>query len=145
MHATKLRTPTIDDASAVAALSAELGYEVSTELVAARIASLQKRSDHYVMVAELDRALVGWIQVHTCESIESGFRAEIVGLVVGSSFRRIGIGKMLVEDAIRWSREHGADVLVVRSNVIREEGHQFYPSVGFEQTKTQAVYSMCLR
>ncbi|HEX2585615.1 MAG TPA: GNAT family N-acetyltransferase, partial [Steroidobacteraceae bacterium] len=133
------------DAPGIASLSNELGYEATAEMMAARITTLLKRDDHHLIVAVVDDEVAGWIHVCASTSLESGFRAEIVGLVVGSSFRRIGIGKMLVEDAIRWSREHGADVLVVRSNVIREESHQFYPSVGFEQTKTQAVYRMCLR
>jgi len=140
MHATKLRTPTIDDAVAVAALSAELGYEVTADVMATRIATVQRRNDHPLVVAVVDDEVAGWIQVHAYTSVESGFRAEIIGLVVGSSFRRIGIGKVLVEEAIRWSRECSADVLVVRSNIVRAESHQFYPSVGLELMKTQAVY-----
>lgn len=88
--------------------------------------------------------VAGWIQVHTYESLETGFRTEIVGLVVGATFRRRGIGRMLVEDAIEWSKAQGTLVVVVRSNVIRKESHQFYPSVGFEVAKTQAVYKISI-
>lgn len=141
----QLRAPSTADARSIAALSSELGYEVAPDSMADRVSALLGNRDHHIVVAEVDNEVAGWIQVHAFHFLESGFRAEIVGLVVGAKFRRIGIGRLLVNDAIRWSVSCGAEALVVRSNVVRKESHQFYPSVGFELAKTQAVYRKQLR
>jgi len=113
--------------------------------MAARIATLTEHSDHHLTVAVVNDEIAGWIQVHRYQSLESGLRAEIIGLVVSARFRRKGIGRLLIDDAINWSRLQSVEALVVRSNVARHESHQFYPSVGFELTKTQGVYRMKLR
>jgi GNAT superfamily N-acetyltransferase len=140
-----VRAPSVTDAQSIALLSAELGYEAATEAMSSRIARLLRDSDHHLVVADADSQVAGWMQVHAYESLESGFRTEIIGLVVGSQFRRCGIGRLLVQEAINWSKALGADVLVVRSNVIRQESHQFYPAVGFDLIKTQAIYRLRLR
>ena len=139
-----LRSPTIADAESIASFSDELGHIVDTDVMARRIADLNDHDDNHIVVAEVDKQISGWIQVHACEFLVSGFRSEIVGLVVDSKFRRRGIGRLLVENAIKWSTEHGASLMVVRSNVVRKESHEFYPSVGFELFKTQAVYRRVL-
>jgi 4-amino-4-deoxy-L-arabinose transferase-like glycosyltransferase len=72
--------------------------------------------------------------------LESGYRVEIVGLIVGQGCRRRGIGRALVQKAERWALEIGSQVLVVRSNTKRVESHDFYAALDFNATKTQAVY-----
>ncbi|MES1196301.1 MAG: GNAT family N-acetyltransferase [Steroidobacter sp.] len=139
------RKPTIADAPLIASLSDELGYAVDSMVMAKRLMNLIDHPDCHLVLVESDGEVAGWIQVHAYESLESGFRTEIVGLVVGSRFRRKGIGRLLVDDAIKWSKMQGAEAVVVRSNVVRKESHQFYPSVGFKPMKTQAVYRKLLR
>src|SRR4051812_7632663 len=110
-----LRTPALADAQSIAALSSELGYEVPPSAMAARIEKLTEHSDHRLVVAVVSNEIAGWSQVHAYESLESGYRAEIVGLVVGAKFRRNGIGRLLIEDAISWSSSRHAEALIVRS------------------------------
>ena len=99
------------------------------------------RPDYLVAVAELaDGHLCGWLQAHSSETLESGFRVEIVGLVTSKATRRRGIGRLLVEYAESWAARLGATTLVVRSNVKREESHAFYAALGYDRTKTQHVY-----
>ena len=135
-----IRLPTVDDALVIAQLSGELGYPTNAEVMAKRLSGLLLRDDHHLRVAEIDGHIAGWIQTHVSASLESGCRAEIVGLVVAARFRRNGVGRALLNDAIKWSTVRGVDALVVRSNVVREESHQFYPSMGFTSTKTQVAY-----
>lgn len=133
------------DATAIAGLVAELGYEAGQEEVQSRLARLKGRDDQMVVVAIKENRIVGWIQAHASEVLESGFRAEIVGLVVSQSFRRSGVGRSLVSRAEQWAVEIGAAVLVVRSNTKRVESHSFYPVLGFTLSKTQAVYRKYLK
>ena len=73
--------------------------------------------------------------------LESGERAEIVGLIVTSSARRSGTGLALVKAAEKWAVEQGMPSISVRSNVARVESHPFYERLGYVRTKTQHAYA----
>jgi GNAT superfamily N-acetyltransferase len=135
-----IRKAVPSDAPAIAALTKELGYSATPEEVRGRLTRLLGLADHHIAVAVADGEVAGWLQATTAEVIESGFRAEIVGLVVSEKFRRLGIGRMLVEDALDWATAEGTTKLLVRSNVKRAESHIFYQALGFQLSKTQGVY-----
>lgn len=133
------------DATAIAELVAELGYPRDAAAVCERLERMLVRDDHFVLVAELEGNIVAWMQAHASDVLESGFRVEIVGLVVSAACRRRGVGRKLVVEAERWAAGIGAKAIVVRSNTQRTESHQFYPALGFALSKTQAVYRKALR
>jgi GNAT superfamily N-acetyltransferase len=137
----KLRPATADDASAIAMLTAELGYPAKPELMRARIGAVTGSGNDLLLVA-IDSAdqVAGWIQAHASHVLESGFRVAIVGLVVSAKARRCGIGRALVAAVERWAAGLGAKSLVVQSNVTRADSHLFYPALGFITAKTQHVY-----
>jgi GNAT superfamily N-acetyltransferase len=129
------------DAEMIARLAGELGYPVEIEAMHARLVKVLERGDHLVLVAQDGQGqLRGWLQAHVSDVLESGFRVEIMGLIVSGRMRRHGAGRLLVEAAERWAREVGARAIVVRSNVNRQESHAFYPALGYTNTKTQTVY-----
>jgi GNAT superfamily N-acetyltransferase len=106
-----------------------------------RLSRLVGRSDYLVAVAQSDNGeICGWLQAHSSEALESGFRVEIVGLVTAKQMRLLGIGRLLVEYAESWASRMGAPAIVVRSNVKRAESHGFYVALGYANTKTQNVY-----
>ncbi len=142
--AVAIRKATVADAAAVAHLTSELGYSAEPPAIATRLARIGARADQVVFVAMVDGTVGGWIQVCASDALESGFRAEIVGLIVGRGFRRRGVGRQLVDRATQWARRVGAEAVVVRSNTVRQESHRFYPALGFAAVKTQAVYSKLL-
>lgn len=135
-----IREAALTDADAIAALSCELGYAATPAAAAERLARILGQPDQRACVAVVDGRVVGWAQAHATTILESGFRAEIVGLIVGDAARRRGVGRALVHELERWAAEIGATSLVVRSNVSRVESHRFYPALGYELTKTQSVY-----
>jgi predicted N-acetyltransferase YhbS len=138
---TTIRTATTDDVDAIAELTRQLGYAADAPEMHARLARMLARSDQLIVVAETeDRRVVGWLHATTSEVVESGLRAEIAGLVVADCARRQGIGRLLVAHAEQWAAAQGAPVMVVRSNLKRVESHAFYPSLGYTNTKNQAVY-----
>jgi Zn-dependent peptidase ImmA (M78 family) len=65
-----------------------------------------------VLVAVLEEKVAGWLHAHASEALESGFRAEIVGLVVSEGYRRRGVGRVLVQHAEQWARDIGAEAIV---------------------------------
>ena len=135
-----IRAALPSDAIEIARLTAELGYAATPHEIAERLSRVTDRSKQAVYVALLDDRIAGWVQAQASEVLESGFRVEIVGLIVSGDFRRRGVGRRLVEAAERWAIECGAPALVVRSNAQRVESHRFYPALGFTATKTQTVY-----
>ncbi len=128
------------DATPIANLTGELGYEATADIISQRLARLLARSDQRVYVALFEGKVAGWIQAHASEILETGLRVEIVGLVVSSDFRRRGLGRELVRHIETWSGSIGAGTVVVRSNLTRQESHVFYRALGYECVKTQAVF-----
>ena len=130
---------------AIARLSETLGYKASEGATRERLRSILLLSSELMLVAvDANERIVGWLQAHASHVIESGFRVEIVGLVVDPTIRRAGVGRSLVQEAERWARSLGAPLIVVRSNVLRVESHAFYPALGYASTKTQSVYRKSL-
>jgi len=139
-----LRNANSGDAADLARLTCELGYAGSADLMRRRLARITTQPDQMLLVAILDERMAGWLQAHASVSLELGYVAEITGLIVEASTRRRGIGRALVERAERWASELGAEALLVRSNVQREESHDFYRALGFDTVKKQAVYQKIL-
>jgi GNAT superfamily N-acetyltransferase len=135
-----IRNACASDSAEIAELTAQLGYAADPEATSLRLAKIDGRDDHLAVVAVLDGKTVGWLHAHASVALESGFRAEIVGMVVSEGCRRRGVGRCLVRRAEQWALEKGARVLVVRSNMKRVESHGFYPALGFSTSKTQTVY-----
>ncbi|MDI9246567.1 GNAT family N-acetyltransferase [Marinobacter sp. CHS3-4] len=119
----------------------EWGYSVSEPETLEWLKASANSSNHQLFVAVSDDSVLGWIAVEKRLSLGQGFISEITGLVVRSSHRRSGIGLLLVNAAEDWSRNLGLTRVLVRSNVRRLESHKFYPSIGFDLTKTTNVYT----
>ena len=137
----QLRPAREGDAAAISELIGQLGYSADAALTRQRLTRILGRADHIVLVAAMsDGAICGWLHAHAADALESGFRVEIVGLVVAQAARRKGVGQRLVEQAERWAISLGAEAIVVRSNIKRTESHAFYPALGYSEAKTQKVY-----
>lgn len=136
----EIRRARIVDAGEMARLAGELGYPMSTEEMARRLAVLLPSERHHVVVAADAERLLGWTHVEHRSSLEGGDRAELMGLVVDSTARRHGLGRRLLDVAETWTVARGLSSLTVRSNVARELSHPFYESLGYSRAKTQHVY-----
>jgi GNAT superfamily N-acetyltransferase len=135
-----LRPATEKDAPSIAKLTRELGYPATALEIRRRIKDILASDHDLLVVAEESSRVAGWFQAHASVAVESGFRVEIVGLVVSSAARRRGVGRALVAEAERWAARQGAETVVVRSNQQRVESHAFYPALGYKVAKTQMVY-----
>jgi len=136
----RLRPAALKDALALATLAEELGYASRPAVLRKRLMNILERADHLVAVAEKGKEISGWIHAHSFVALESGFRVEILGLIVGKNARRLGLGGLLVAEAEAWAARIRAEAVTVRSNLKRVESHAFYPALGFTKVKMQAVY-----
>ena len=139
----RLAAPT--DAAEIARLTTLLGYPSSTEEIAERLKLLLPSARYFIAVAESSSSLAGWVAAERRVLLESGERAELVGLIVEPDLRRSGIGRALVRAAEDWVVTQHLDVISVRSNVARPESHPFYESLGYTRRKTQHAYAKELR
>src|SRR5256885_14911310 len=94
----RIRAPRAADAERLGALNRQLGYATETEELVARIDRLSELDEHFVAVAEIDGTVVGWVQAEHRFSMETGDKAELVGLIVGAEARRSGVGGLLVQE-----------------------------------------------
>ncbi len=138
----QIRQADLSDVESIVSLALQLGYPTTSEAMKSRLERLRENVDHVILVAELtSHEVVGWVHVSSRVSFLDEPIAEIGGLVVDQNHRRRGIGRKLIQAAERWARSKGYSKVVVRSNVVRPEAHEFYPSVGYQLSKTSRVYT----
>ena len=138
-----LRKARLTDAPQLASLSAELGYPVELVELRARLRQVLKEPGHVVFVAN-DREPIGWIHACLNRSLEGGTFVEIVGLVVASHRRKMGIGAQLVSIVEEWARKKRSSRIRVRTNVLRREAPLFYLTLGYVSKKKQEVFEKAL-
>jgi GNAT superfamily N-acetyltransferase len=138
---TTIRSARGTDASAIAALSGELGYPATSEEIGARLIAIDGTHTACVLVAERAQGVVvGWVHVARAAHLTHDAEAEILGLIVAAVSRGAGIGAELLRIAEQWARSQGAARLGVRSRLERERAHRFYERAGYRRLKTQAVF-----
>jgi GNAT superfamily N-acetyltransferase len=138
---TAVRAARLEDASAIAEMSGELGYPATPELVERRLALLLADRSQCVLVAEhADRGIIGWAHAAEQVVLESGTRCELLGLVVTAAERGAGAGRALVSAVEAWAAARGIPVVSLRCNIIRSTAHAFYAELGYEAAKTQLAF-----
>lgn len=136
-----LRPATVLDALRIAALSDVLGYPNAPAAIAERLQRLLPSDSDLILVATVPPdEVIGWVHANAQDLLDSGRRAEILGLVVDPAWQGRGAGRSLVEAVEAWARAKGLPTLAVRSNVVRAQSHPFYERLGFSRVKTQHSY-----
>lgn len=138
------RQAQLQDATSIAELSIQLGYKSSIAETQARLEEILRHADHCIFVVMNEDTLVAWVHGFVSYRLESNSFVEIGGLVVDENYRRKGIGKLLVQEVMDWSRNNHCLKVRVRCNRVREETHVFYKHLGFEETKEQKVFDLKL-
>ncbi len=141
----RIRTATSADSSAVSALCAELGYDQGEPFYRDRLAALETVTDHAVFLLLDGDEPVGCVHVCDAMSLVDRPRAEVHSLVVLSSLRGQGLGRMLMGEAERWAEGRGLGKIRLGARVQREGAHRFYERMGFALTKEHRIYEKELR
>ena len=108
----EVRLCTTEDAAAVSALLAELGYEVPPEAAAERMRRLNETASDPTFIAGEDGQPLGLIALHRCHMIQ--YRPPVVritALVVHHQARRRGIGRLLIDHALGWAEQRGCQLV----------------------------------
>lgn len=132
-----LRRAELSDNAALARLIGQLGYEVTADEVAQRLAMMQAEG-RVVLVAELDGRVVGCLSTAIMHVLH---RPAPVGrismMVVDEALRGRGIGAALVRAAERFLAERGCYMVEVTSHMRRTGAHRFYERLGYEHTSVR--------
>jgi len=136
-----IRRASLDDATAIATLSDQLGYPSTERVVRACLSDLVKDGEHAVFIANgAANAVVGWIHVFRTKRVFTRSFAELGGMIVDEHCRGEGIGTQLLQAAEEWAQGASCSVIRIRTNVVRDQAHQFYQGLGYSLAKSQKVF-----
>jgi len=105
-------------------------------------AILDSENAHLFVLQGTDDIPVGTLSVGIYRT-PTGCKAWIEDIVVDHEFRGLGYGKKLVEFAIAFIGNSGADTISLTSNPSRIAANQLYQTLGFERYETN-IYKMRL-
>ncbi|UZJ78684.1 GNAT family N-acetyltransferase [Fictibacillus sp. KU28468] len=135
-----IRQATLEDISALASLSLQLGYTGDTTEIITRLEKIIIQKNAALFVQEVNGTIAGWVHVYGKTLLQMEY-CEIGGLVVDESQRRLGVGKELMKRCETWALENGYDQIRLRSGAERKEAHRFYENIGYECVKKQEVFT----
>lgn len=125
-----------EDIPALAGLMGELGYPTSESEMQTRMDELNATGSNMTLIAECNGLVAGVLGMSKSLYWEqNGFYFKIQALVVSADFRRMGIGKALMEKAESRAKKLGARHISLTSSISdeRKSAHLFYPSLGYER------------
>ena len=133
----KIRNAKPSDAPRLVELFGFLGHPIDEKPLRRNLAALKKAGDA-VLVATLGNEIVGVCGVGRRTVIHRDAPlGRITALVVAKETQGHGIGRMLVEAAEKWMRDHGCKLVEVTSNDRRTQAHAFYRHLGYERTSVR--------
>jgi len=136
-----IREAVIADSEALAALSGQLGYPASADDIRKRLSKIIEHDENCAFTAVMNGRVIGWIHAFLTFRLESPAFVEIAGLVVDENRKGAGAGRELVNAVIGWASNVNVASVRVRSNAKRQNAHDFYRHIGFDDIKDQKVFS----
>ncbi len=123
-----------DDATVLAQLMCELGYETTPEEMETRLKLILSNAAYKTFVAIMDGHVCGMIGTITYPSYEHNDPgARILALVTLSAARRRGVGRALIAAAEKDLAQRGFRRVSLNTQFTREDAHKFYESIGYER------------
>lgn len=109
--------------------------------------TLLKDDDAVVFLAcDQNKNIIGFAQVQIRHDYVEGCKTNDVGYLEGiflqPEYRSFGIGKMLVEKAIKWAKEKGCTEFASDCELSNEESVKFHEAVGFREVNRIVCFKM---
>ena len=131
------------DASEMAALMCELGYETTAAEMEGRLSAILSIPAYQTFVAILDDrvcGMIGTVVQPGYEHNDSGGR--ILALVISQAVRRRGVGRALMAAAEENFARRGITRVAVDTRLTRADAHKFYQALGYERNGYRFVKSI---
>jgi len=137
----KIRNLKETDYSAIYNLNIQLGYAYSKEKTRKNIEKILLINRDVIFVAENDNSeVIAYIHLSPYELIYHDNLINILGIVVDEKYRRLGVGKLLLEKAEKYATDNGYSGIRLNSGCDRTGAHKFYEKCGFVHRKNQKNY-----
>lgn len=140
-----VREAVLADDDALTKLAWQLGHQAEVGQIRNRLLDLLQRDDHRVFVAEVDGIIAGWVHAFLYRPLHKDTVVEVAGLVVDEGYRKLGIGRRLLDATEEWAKTQGCCRITLASNIARKEAHQFYQAIGYALHKTQYTFNKELK
>jgi ribosomal protein S18 acetylase RimI-like enzyme len=125
----------LSDASALAALMCELGYETTVFEMRERLKSIFDDARIRTFVAEVDGQICGIVGTLTHASHEHNDpNGKILALVISTKQRRSGVGRALIVAAEKDFAKRHVTRVSLTTRFTREDAHAFYEALGYSRT-----------
>ncbi|MGB9476502.1 MAG: GNAT family N-acetyltransferase [Candidatus Udaeobacter sp.] len=130
----RIRDAELNDASDLAVLMCELGYETQRPEMETRLKLILSNPAYKTFVAIVDDCACGMIGTLTYTSYEHNDPSgRILALVTSSATRRRGIGRALIATAEKDFAQRGIRRIGLDTRLTREDALKFYESLGYER------------
>ena len=91
--------------------------------------------NNYGFVIKEDEKLLGFASIHVINKINR-VSCLIEDVVIDSNYRGQGLGKLLINHLIKFSKTLDSDKLILNS---KESNTKFYEKLGFKKNETQMI------
>lgn len=132
----EIKTVTSQDLPVLNQLYTEIDGEspLSVSHVQQIFQQIQQVPNYQIYIAWLNGEAVGTFSLLFIPMILHNSKSALIdAVVVTSTYRNQGIGKAMIQEALKRSREAGCYKAMLSSNLKRTAAHQFYESLGFKQ------------
>jgi ribosomal protein S18 acetylase RimI-like enzyme len=107
---------------------------IDIKLIAENCRNLLSEANSYILVAEIEGIIVGFVNFTTRKTIlHRGLSGLIDELIIDKSYRSKGIGKQLLLSAIEKSRQLGCCEVEVSTEKTNIKAREFYRQCGFTE------------
>ena len=136
----------LSDASEIAALMCELGYDTASNEMRARLKSILPDAHSRTFVAKISKELCGMIGTLTHMSHEhNDLSGKIIAVVVSKKQRRSGVGRALIAAAERDFATRNVTRVTLATRFERDAAHRFYEALGYSRTGFRFAKNLALR
>ncbi|MEA5011382.1 MAG: GNAT family N-acetyltransferase [Angelakisella sp.] len=127
-----------EDAPALCRLCNEaMGYCCTEEQLRSHLLKVINDPAQALYVAEVDGNPAGFIHAADYLLLYAPPMKNILDLAVSVEFRKLGIGKMLLQAVEKWAAENGTAAVRLSSGFQRAASHEFYRRCGYHNKKMQ--------
>jgi GNAT superfamily N-acetyltransferase len=130
----KVRPVKLIDVPQMLELCRQFNFPTSPESLSNRIHHIMSLPSHVILIAEeaATQRVVGWLHGYEAPSLLSDLTAEGGGLIIHQKFRRLGVGKLLVEAAEKWAQSRGIHNALLATRIDRDDAQKFYQALGYQ-------------
>jgi len=101
----------------------------------ATLTNIIESDSSHVLIARENEEIFGMLTLIVFQ-IPTGVRDWIEDVVVSENARGKGVGRLLIEGAIRLAKENNAKTIELTSRPTREAANRLYQKIGFQQRET---------